>query len=57
MRFFYAMNTAIPPFFRRALTIHEDRWSEHGLGHLRNPLNPDSEDRGWIPQAWINIHS
>ena len=34
---------------------HEDRWSEHGLGHLRNPLNPDSEDRAWIPQAWIGI--
>ena len=34
---------------------HEYRWSEHGLGHLRNPLNPDSEERDWIPQAWIGI--
>jgi len=23
----------------------EDRWSEHGLGHLLNPIDPESEDR------------
>jgi hypothetical protein len=34
---------------------HEDRWSEHGLGHLRNPMDPDSEDRDWIRQSWIKI--
>jgi len=33
----------------------EDRWSEHGLGHLLNPTDPDSEDREWIAQAWLNI--
>jgi len=22
---------------------------------VRAPVNPDSEDRGWIPQAWISI--
>lgn len=26
----------------------EDRWSEHGLGHLLNPTDPESEDRDWI---------
>ena len=26
--------------------------SEHGLGHLLNPSDPDSEDRGWIAQSW-----
>lgn len=26
--------------------------SEHGLGHLMNPLDPDSEDRDWIRQAF-----
>ena len=44
-----------PVLLQKGINNHEDRWSEHGLGHLRNPLKPDSEDRGWIPQAWINI--
>jgi hypothetical protein len=33
----------------------EDRWSEHGLGHLMNPTDPESDDRGWIAQAWLGI--
>jgi hypothetical protein len=33
----------------------EDRWSEHGLGHLLNPIDPESEDRDWIAQAWLAI--
>jgi hypothetical protein len=33
----------------------EDRWSEHGLGHLMNPSDPDSDDRSWIAQAWLGI--
>jgi hypothetical protein len=33
----------------------EDRWSEHGLGHLLNPADPENEDREWISQAWLNI--
>lgn len=44
-----------PVLLRKGINNHEDRWSEHGLGHLRNPLNPESEDRDWIPQAWISI--
>jgi hypothetical protein len=28
------------------------KWSGHGLGHLLNPTNPDSDDRDWIRQAW-----
>lgn len=31
------------------------KWSEHGLGHLLNPTDPDSEDRDWIRQAWDAI--
>ncbi len=31
------------------------KWSEHGLGHLLNPTDPDSEDRDWIRQAWQGI--
>jgi hypothetical protein len=45
----------IPILLQKGINNHEDRWSEHGLGHLRNPLNPDSEDRSWIPQSWISI--
>jgi len=26
--------------------------SEHGLGHLLNPTDPESDDRDWIRQAW-----
>lgn len=33
----------------------EDRWSEHGLGHLLNPTDPDADDRDWIAQVWLNI--
>ena len=31
------------------------KWSEHGLGHLSNPTDLDSDDREWIPQVWLNI--
>jgi hypothetical protein len=33
----------------------DDRWSEHGLGHLLNPTDPDADDREWIAQVWLNI--
>jgi len=29
--------------------------SEHGLGHLLNPTDPDSENRDWIEQLWEGI--
>ena len=28
------------------------KFSEHGLGHLRNPADPESESREWIRQTW-----
>ncbi len=31
------------------------KWSEHGLGHLLNPTDPEREDRDWIRQAWQGI--
>jgi len=31
------------------------KWSEHGLGHLINPIHPEIEDRDWIPKIWSNI--
>jgi hypothetical protein len=33
----------------------DDRWSEHGLGHLLNPTDLASEDREWIARAWLRI--
>lgn len=29
--------------------------SEHGLGHLLNPTDPESADRDWIAQVWRNL--
>ena len=29
--------------------------SEHGLGHLLHPVDPDSEKRDWIEQTWRTI--
>jgi hypothetical protein len=29
--------------------------SEHGLGHLLNPVDPGREDRDWIRQAWQHL--
>jgi len=37
------------------LNNREDRWSEHGLGHLLNPTDPESENRDWIADAWLSI--
>jgi hypothetical protein len=31
------------------LTLH--KWSEHGLGHLRTPGQPDADNRDWINQG------
>jgi hypothetical protein len=29
-----------------------EKWSEHGLGHLLNPIDPSKPDRDWIRQFW-----
>jgi hypothetical protein len=34
-----------PALLRKGKNNNEDRWSEHGLGHLLNPTDPDIEDR------------
>ena len=44
-----------PILLREGVNNEEDRWSEHGLGHLVNPTDPDSDDREWIAQVWLNI--
>ena len=47
-----------PELLRPGVNIPEDSavgWSEHGLGHLLNPIDPTSEDRSWIAQTWLGI--
>jgi hypothetical protein len=44
-----------PVLLRKDVNNKEDRWSEHGLGHLLNPTDPESEDREWIAQAWLRM--
>ena len=31
------------------------KWSEHGLGHLRNPIDPDADDRDLARHVWQEI--
>jgi len=44
-----------PELLRRDANNDADRWSEHGLGHLLNPTDPESEDRKWVGQAWLKM--
>ena len=44
-----------PHLLRDDKNNKDDRWSEHGLGHLLNPTDPEDEDREWIAKAWQNI--
>lgn len=45
----------VPALLRRNVNSSEDHWSKHGLGHLLNPTDPESEDRNWIAQIWLRI--
>jgi hypothetical protein len=44
-----------PTLLRDRVNNHDDRWSQHGLGHLLNPIELESEDREWIAQIWLDI--
>jgi hypothetical protein len=44
-----------PVLLRQGVNNDNDRWSEHGLGHLLNPTDPESEDREWIAQVWLDM--
>jgi hypothetical protein len=46
-----------PVLLRKGKNSRENRWSEHGLGHLLNPLDPESDDRDWIAQIWQSMIS
>lgn len=45
----------VPSLLRKGINNLSDKWSEHGLGHLLNPIDPKSEDRDWILKVWSNI--
>jgi hypothetical protein len=44
-----------PELLRKDVNNKDDHWSEHGLGHLLNPTDPDSEDRQWIAPVWLSM--
>jgi hypothetical protein len=44
-----------PVLLREKVNAEDDRWSQHGLGHLLNPADPDDEDRKWIAAVWLGI--
>jgi DNA polymerase III epsilon subunit-like protein len=44
-----------PVMLREHANNKTDRWSQHGLGHVLNPTDPESNDRDWIGQVWLNI--
>lgn len=44
-----------PTLLRNGNNNNDDQWSEHGLGHLLNPTDPESNDRNWIAQVWLTI--
>jgi hypothetical protein len=44
-----------PDLLRNGKNNNENRWSEHGLGHLLNPTDPECEDREWIAHVWQSI--
>jgi hypothetical protein len=50
---FVREDTGEPALLRAGVNNGDDRYSEHGLGHLLNPTDRNSEDRAWIAEAWL----
>ena len=44
-----------PVLLRNGINTKDDRWSEHGLGHLLHPSDPENEDRDWIAKSWLRM--
>ena len=44
-----------PVPLREGSNSSSNGWKEHGFGHLLNPSDPESENRDWIAQIWLNI--
>lgn len=52
---FLKSKSSRPSLLRKGKNSKDNHWSEHGLGHLLNPVDLKSEDRQWIAQVWQNI--
>src|ERR1700734_74374 len=52
---FLKNKAGMPSLLRQKKGLGNVRWSEHGLGHLLNPVDPESDDRDWISKIWLNI--
>lgn len=44
-----------PTLLEKGINSKDNHWSEHGLGHLLNPVDFSSDNRSWIPQFWDAI--
>lgn len=44
-----------PVLLRKGTNNKSDRWSQHGLGHLLNPTDPESADRNWTSRVWESM--
>jgi hypothetical protein len=51
---FIRNETGEPELLREGINNKDDKWSEHGLGHLLNPIDPLSTDRKWVAEVWLN---
>jgi len=40
---------------RLLLDKERGKWSDHGLGHLRNPTDPEGQSRDWIGEIWQSM--
>jgi hypothetical protein len=49
--------SGMPTLLPKGTNGKDKHCSEHGLGHLLNPIDPKSEDRNWIAQIWEMIIS
>jgi hypothetical protein len=52
---FFLDQVGTPVLLRKDVNSKDDGWKEHGLGHLLNPTDPESEDRAWIADIWLNM--
>ena len=50
--FFLKNKNGEPVMLRKGVNAKENGWKEHGLGHLLNPTDLDSENRDWIGEVW-----
>ena len=52
---FVKHETGEPVLLKERVNSKSNGWKEHGLGHLLNPADLESEDRDWTAEIWLNI--